>query len=394
MSIIEHSQRFAARSSVLNQVCEHVRLMQDLERSARPLVKVAEEELLRANKHHTPLHSKIDTEAHTVADDIDRVVRSCMQQTSIQSLKSEHNLSKTSSAQQSRGVSYDEWKRRKEAEAKLKKQLGNEVVKEVQEKQREELDERRAKEAYSKQLYDEWLENKRQDEADRKHRELIEKQQKQEAELQRREEANTKYKEWLRDNYIKLTENKRLEYEAKLRTRQKQHEEAAHAANRRRLAEATFFSWLSRKNQGGPPVSKKSLREEHKSPHLPFLLAYSPNRKRNDTPSEIDYEDYEDSISLVQDQRARRGGDRMHYSRDSHLDEISSIRRNPMLLEQMQSIDDTESITEDENEEDEYDDDLEDDEDIDDEELEDEGEADNYEDLEYDDDFISMSEDY
>jgi hypothetical protein len=32
----------------------------------------------------------------------------------------------------------------------------------------------------------------------------------------------------------------------------------------------------------------------HKASHLPFLLAYSPNRKKFETPPELSYEDYTD----------------------------------------------------------------------------------------------------
>jgi len=356
---------------------------------------------LRAHKQHTALHAIVDPEAQVLADDIDRAVRSCLQQASIQSLKSDPNQSAQSLGQQNRRVSFEEWKRRKQAESKLRKQLGEEVKLETQEKQLSKEEEHKAREAYSKQLYEDWLEKKRRDEADKKQREQNDRMQKNEAERIRREEANSKYREWLRDNYIKLQESKRLEYEAKLRNRQKQQEEAVHAANRRRLAEAHFMNWLSRKRNTTPSVQKKSPREEHKSPHLPFLLAYSPNKKRNDTPSDLGYEDYEEADSISQEIRGRRSGDRKHYSEDSQFDEISSIRRNPMLLEQMQSIDDTESI--DEEEEDEGEDQeeegvYEEGDEGDDEEYEEYAEEEygeeEYGEEEYSDEFMSMSEDY
>lgn len=301
---------------------------------------------MRAQRQHATLQAKVDPEAQLIAEDIERAVRSCMQQASIQSFRSEPNQSVQSGSQHTKRVSFEEWRRRKEAEAKLRKHLGDEVVKEVQEKNQAKAEEQQAKKTTSQQLVDEWREKKRKDDADKKLKLQNEKQQKHEAERIRREEANVKYREWLRDNYIKLQEGKRLESEAKQRNRQKQHEEAAHAEDRRRLAEATFLKWLKSKQQNPPQPPKKSPRETHKSPHLPFLLAYSPNRKRFETPSDLDYEDYDESESVLQDIRVGRSGERGPYSEESQFNEISSIRRNPMLLEQMQSIHGTESIDE------------------------------------------------
>jgi hypothetical protein len=96
---------------------------------------------------------------------------------------------------------------------------------------------------------------KRKEEGSKRQKEVIEKQLKDEAEEARRRDAESKYREWLRDNYSKLQESKRLEREARQRNRQREQEEAAHAEQRRKLAENTFLAWVN--NKQSQPISKE-----------------------------------------------------------------------------------------------------------------------------------------
>jgi hypothetical protein len=314
-------------------------------------VKIADEEVMRAHKLHTALQTKVDDDALVLAEDIDRAVRSCMQQSS---LKSEE-----SPAQKSKRVSYEEWHRRKALEAKLRKRLAEEADIEEQERQHAAAEEQRMRQEYNQHSYHNWLEEKRREEEDQKQRKMMGKYQKEQFEKGRKEEAEVHYKEWLRDNYIKLQQTKQLEREQELRNRHRAKEEALQAAERRRHAEATFYAWVNSKRRSVYSNSqRRTPREEHKAPHLPFLLAYSPNRRRVETPSEVDITEYEESDSSPPKRKLLRTDERRH-TEVSQFDEISSIRRNPMLFEQMHSIDGTESILEDEDIEEETEEDSE-----------------------------------
>jgi hypothetical protein len=53
-------QRFAGRPKILSEVCALVWDIQDLERTSKPLVKLAVEELLRAHMLHRLVHADYD----------------------------------------------------------------------------------------------------------------------------------------------------------------------------------------------------------------------------------------------------------------------------------------------------------------------------------------------
>ena len=193
-------------------------------------------------------------------------------------------LSRTVPGTQSPQLHFDEWKRKKEAEIRLKKKLIDDAAQEEAQKRIEqaEAQERRIEESQRKAV--EWEAQKRQ-EAKQRELEVQAKQHKEEEHKERQKtNAEEQFKTWLRGNFMKLKETKRME-KAELRT------EALRAAERQRLdeerkwqCEQQFQDWVRRKtSQMNRSIS--SVISKADKPKKPIMLAYSPNRRLKTTSS-------------------------------------------------------------------------------------------------------------
>lgn len=193
-------------------------------------------------------------------------------------------LSRTVPGNQSPQLNFDDWKRKKEAEIRLKRKLIDDAAQEEAQKRIEETEaqERRIEESQRKAA--QWEAQKRQEAKQRELETQAVQRKEKEKKGQKQAKAEEQFKTWLRENFTKLKEKKRME-KAEQRT------EAMRAAEKQRLeeerkwqCEQQFQDWLRRK-AAQMSRSVSSVISKPEKPKKPIMLAYSPNRRLKTTSS-------------------------------------------------------------------------------------------------------------
>ena len=199
-------------------------------------------------------------------------------------------LSKTVPGTHSPQLKFDEWKRKKEAEMRLKTKLIEDAIQQEVQKRiaEDEVRERHTEE--SQQKIAEWNYQK-QIEAKRK---ALKQEENRRAEQEHKDKQKAKaeeqFKEWLRDNFMKLKEQKRME-KAEHRSEELRAVERQRLEEERKwLCEQQFQAWVRRKASVMNNRSTSSMLSKPSKAKKPIMLAYSPNRrlKTSSSPTSMD----------------------------------------------------------------------------------------------------------
>ncbi|CAG9328606.1 unnamed protein product [Blepharisma stoltei] len=366
----------------------------DSVKASQPIQKLASLEYLRALKEHSSYHEKQSKSlSDSVEYAIDKAVRERMQQglfgydhsqLIVVEMELQKNLLKEkgpkspeaaealvnrmllekleASEKQNPGrkLDYENWKRKKDAEGRLKKKLTSEVLGIEKEQEIIEINEKMTHEAESSKKVKEWARAKRKEERQKRREKLIQEKIVEESKNKKREEANAHYREWLRDSLMKLKEQKKRE-RAERKTKAALEREIERQKEENKIkAELAYQEWLINKLSKTEPNTP----EIYPEPKIkkPTMLAYSPNKQKipviqnsYDEYSEsitenIEYSDYsdeeeEESIPIVSSQKPPRHNANplqmqmnQHRVDDNHtFEDLSSIRRSPHVIDAYQN---------------------------------------------------------
>ena len=246
-------------------------------------------------------------------------------------------LSAATTRSQSRPLTYDDWKERKEAENRLKSKLLRSLHSSDQDLQLQ-LSQTRQKELESTQKLSTWQANKRKEAKDKRSESRKKAEREEAVRRERQEKGTAAYQAWLQESLRKLQTQK--QQEAQQRALRKQHAkiEAAQADAHQKTIEARYQEWLQSKLTRKQPASKPDT-PRYKL-RLPVMLAYSPNRpKQTSSPSFVSSSQGSLQAALVPEESEETPESSLHelpnaLERNNQriFDELSSIQRTSHFL--------------------------------------------------------------
>mmetsp|Transcript_2994 Transcript_2994/g.2715 ORF Transcript_2994/g.2715 Transcript_2994/m.2715 type:complete len:238 (+) Transcript_2994:524-1237(+) len=221
-------------------------------------------------------------------------------------------------------------------------------------------------EAEKSKIFRDWARAKRKEEKQKKREKKLQEKAIEEHKHKQREEASAHYREWLRENLIKLKEQKKKERKAKKAKEAMEREIERKKEEDKIRAELAYQEWLMNKLN----KADSSTHEMYSEPKIkkPIMLAYSPNKKKipaiqqsydgysqSISEQDVEYSQYtdeeeEESSPVISSQKPPRHGNlqpgrNVHRVDDNHtFEDLSSIRRSPHVIDTYQhEPDETES---------------------------------------------------
>ena len=255
-------------------------------------------------------------------------------------------LSHTVPGSTSPGLNFEDWKRKKEAEMRLKTKLIEDAIQEEVQKRIDQEEDRQHKIEESQRKTEEWT---RQKDLEAKLRYQENEQRRLESEQladERKRQGEDQFKKWLKENFLKLRESKHQEKVTQKTEQLKAAERLRQEEERRWQCEQQFQQWLHRKNaqmncSTGSVVSKPGRTKK------PIMLAYSPNRKLkgSSSPTSLDNPSkYTTSeVDLVRDLSS---AEEMKSSRSSASSKRLKKVKKPMKRGKAKRADDVQPIDE------------------------------------------------
>jgi hypothetical protein len=297
--------------SVDKIVCRLVNNKQDLQKAQAPINKLGNDEYFRALEGHKSLRQP--TEDFLPAEIIymiDKEIRMKFRKERIQSgssklskhnkqsqnLPSDHTVSCSQIETLKKEPNpdktpFEQWMRKKEFENKVKQSLMMRALKSKYENDLLEEQDREEKNSENAKKIKEWETQKIYEYNKKLLDEKTWKIEKEHMEQLKRKEAEEHYREWLKNNMIKLKQEKKVNKLKKLKDLEEKKKKEEQEAILKKKTEENFRKWIASKKK------KNNVQASH--PHnfvkvkKPVMLAYSPNRKY---PKEKSYQ--VDSISL------------------------------------------------------------------------------------------------
>lgn len=246
-------------------------------------------------------------------------------------------LSAATTRSQSRPLSYDDWKERKEAEIRLKSKLLRSLHSSDQ-GQLLQFSQNRHRELESTQKLASWEAAKRK-EAQERRSESRKRAEREEADKREKQEKGAAaYQAWLQASLTKLQTQKAREAQQRRLNKQQARLEAAQSSDRQKVIEARYQEWLQSK------VVRKAPAAQPDTPRyrlrLPVMLAYSPNRpKQTSSPSFVTSSQASLQAALVPEESEESPESSLHelpnpLERNNQriFDELSSIQRTSHFL--------------------------------------------------------------
>lgn len=320
------SKRSISSASLKPSVCSIVNFIQDLDKATRPLTKIASEEYFRALKSHPTQRSdciSIHELPAEVCYGIDKTVRQRLKEglfgydhsqlialeleirdsfkKNTTKFKTEEDrkaeeeiisqvlvqrLAEVVDKNRPKKMSYEEWKRKKATEERLKKRLLVDALQYEYEKKIIEEEQVRQKQESSSKKIREWDIRKKLETGRKAQEEAATQAKMKEEENRRKEAAEMKFKEWLKDNVSKLKSDKRKEREEKKQQERLKKKYERELELKKRRSEIEFQLWVEKKNKEEEEreeiqqmESIDRIYEPKRKKHI--ILAYSPNKHRN-----------------------------------------------------------------------------------------------------------------
>lgn len=342
-----------------NSLCSVVRRMQDLERVTATPKRLAYEEYMRVLSQHQLLTPRLSTydsrvyridkvvrdrlkSGHRFGFDHSEVLRLELEGTEAfegtEGKKLTDRLSAVTTRSQSRPLSYEDWKERKEAENRIKSKLLRSLHSSDQELQLTQLSLTQHKELQKTQQIAVWEETKRKEAAEKRSKSKL-KAEKEEMERKERMEKGAKaYQEWLQGSLRKLQMQKIKDAERRIVKRQMDTIADAKAEAHKKAVEARYQEWLQSKLPQKKSISR--VETPHYRSHLPIMLAYSPNRpKPVSSPSFVTSSQASNPADYIPEESDETPQSSLHDLPDpldrNHqriFDELSSIQRTSHFL--------------------------------------------------------------
>lgn len=245
-------------------------------------------------------------------------------------------LSAATTRSQSRPLSYDDWKERKEAESRLKSKLLRSLHSSDQGALLRSSQTHRELESTHKLAL--WEEAKRK-EAQERRSESRKRAEREDADRRRKQEKGAAaYQAWLQASLSKLQTQKAQEAQQRRLNKQQARLEAAQSSHRQKAIEARYQEWLQSKMVRKAPPSKPDTPRYRL--RLPVMLAYSPNRpKQTSSPSFVTSSQASLQAALVPEESEESPESSLHdlpnpLERNNQriFDELSSIQRTSHFL--------------------------------------------------------------
>ncbi|CAG9326211.1 unnamed protein product [Blepharisma stoltei] len=369
------------------QSCDKFVCQLDLSKATKPIEKLGSTEYFRALKGHNSLRES-KCKGIELPDDIeyaiDKAVRQRMQKglfgydnSQVIALELElenaegnkkdneklfdellsERLENAAKTMKTSEISFEDWKRRKAAEERLKKKLLVQALEIEYEEKLLEAEDKEVKKIESYKQVRNWERNKSKEEKVKKSEKNKAKADEESAKRKKIEESSKVYREWLKNNLIKLREKKIKEREEKKKIYEEKRKKEMEQMQRKMKAEEEYNAWLTRKSLSKNSTQRYESSEEFYQIKKPILMAYSPNRKSTPGDQFIDsFSDFSDSPQYsskeeeiekrgdaqvkasskppLPSQRSNKFTERQIKNENCHtFEELSSIRKSPQVNE-------------------------------------------------------------
>ena len=238
---------------------------------------------------------------------------------------SEILLQKLNTQTQPKNLSFEEWKRRKDTEDRIRKKLIIQAIEEKYEQKFKEANEHYLMQEKAQQSVVEWHYRKMKEAQQKKKESMFSQTTQLKQQEDKKRVASEEYKYWLLKSLKNLKQQQKQQKQQKKKEKQLKAQQAKLAEERKQEAQQAFKEWLKHKNRHQTSRSKRSSRQTR--PKKPVMLAYSPNRRRESLMSSIEEVSSRIRIPNLNEYQEETERDIQTF------EELSSIRRNPRLPE-------------------------------------------------------------
>jgi len=246
-------------------------------------------------------------------------------------------LSAATTRSQSRPLSYEDWKERKEAETRIKSKLLRSLHSSDQAPQPQ-LSQTRHKELETTHKLALWEAAKRKEALERRSASRQRAEREEAERRERQEKGAAAYQAWLQGSLRKLQTQKIQEAQQRGLKKQQARVEAVQVSSRQKAIEARYQEWLQSKLVRKAPAAKPDTPRYRL--RLPVMLAYSPNRpKQTSSPSFVTSSQASLQAALVPEESEDTPESSLHelpnpLERNTQriFDELSSIQRTSHFL--------------------------------------------------------------